>query len=356
MRRVPASFSLLLCLIRARADKLPVINDSEAFLVRRQSRLGTRLSFSCPNQLTRDRVYQFRTRIPNQTFVGSIASTQESLTLVARKTTLLLMAALSLILTASHSLAGLGWTLGQFKQQYGEPVLNQEQIAGRIGYVFKGKDYIIAAFFLHRQASRILYICCSGSVFSWEKARALLSANAPDAIWADASKNEADNFYQVNGTKDGMKSYYARLTDDGMMLVIWTKDDDEAGRTSPKLDTPPLSSVMGWNEKSTGEITAVQAPSIDSGLTPKITQPDVQANATSRSLSQRPNSVHAADTKTPNVRHRSSTHPRYVDVEKRLIAPWHQSLRHEKSRGGTLFSNSNKGTRKKVGYTAETRH
>jgi hypothetical protein len=58
------------------------------------------------------------------------------------------MAALGLILTASHSHAGLGWTLGQFNQQYGEPVLNQEQIAGRIGYVFKGKDYIIAAFFL----------------------------------------------------------------------------------------------------------------------------------------------------------------------------------------------------------------
>src|SRR6516165_2402027 len=121
MRPVPASFSLLLCLIRARADKLSVINNSEAFLLRRQSRRGTRLSFSCPNQLTRDHVYQFRTRIPNQTFVGSIASTQESLTLVARKTTLLSMAALSLILTASHSLAGLGWTLGQFKQQYGEP-------------------------------------------------------------------------------------------------------------------------------------------------------------------------------------------------------------------------------------------
>ncbi len=90
------------------------------------------------NQPTRDRIYQFRTRIPNQTFAGFIASAQESLTLVARKTIPLLMAALSLILTASHSHAGLGWTLAQFKQQYGEPVLNQEQIAGRIGYVFKG--------------------------------------------------------------------------------------------------------------------------------------------------------------------------------------------------------------------------
>jgi hypothetical protein len=253
--------------------------------------------------------------------------------MVARKTISLLMATLSLILAASHSHAGLGWTLAQFKEQYGEPVLNQEQIAGRIGYVFNGKDYIIAAFFLNRQASRILYICRNGSVFSWGRARALLSANAPDAIWADASKNEADNFYRVNATKDGVATYYASLTDDGMMLAIWTKEDDEAGRTSPKLDTPPLSSVMGWNEKSTGKITPGQASSIDSGLTPKINHPDVQANATSRSPSQRLNSVHAAHTKTPHVRDRSSMHPRHVNVKTRLIALWHQSLRHEKSRG-----------------------
>jgi len=261
------------------------------------------------------------------------ASAQESLTLVARKSIGLLMATLSLILTASHSHAGLGWTLAQFKQQYGEPVLNQEQIAERIGYVFNGKDYIIAAFFLNRQATRILYICRSGSVFSWARARALLSANAPDAVWTDAFKNEADNFYRVNATKEGVEAYYASLTDDGMMLAIWTKEDDEAGRTGPKLDTPPLSGVMGWNEKSTGEITVRQAPSIDSGLTPKINQPDVQANATSRSPSQRPNSAHAAHTKTPHVRDRSSMHPQYVDVKTRLIALWHQSLRHEKSRG-----------------------
>jgi hypothetical protein len=189
-------------------------------------------------------------------------------------------------------------------------------------------------------------------VFSWGRARALLGANAPDAIWSDASKNEADNSYRVNGTKDGVKTYYASLTDDG--LVIWTKEDDE--RTWPKLNTPPLSSVMGSNEKSTGEITAGQATSVDNGLTPKISQPEVQANAIPSSLAQRPRSAQAVHTKIPNVRHRSSMHPRYVDVKTRLIALWHQSLRHEKSRGGTLFSNSNKGASKKVAYTAETRH
>ena len=91
------------------------------------------------------------------------------------------MTALSLILTASHSHAGLGWTLAQFEQQYGKPVINQEQIAGRIGYAFTGKDYIIAAFFLNPQVSRIMYICRSDSVFSWGTARALLGANAPEA-------------------------------------------------------------------------------------------------------------------------------------------------------------------------------
>jgi hypothetical protein len=47
------------------------------------------------------------------------------------------------------------------------------------------------------------------------------------------------------------------------MLVIWTKEDEEATRTTPKLDTATLSSVMVSNEKSTGEITAGQGPSIE---------------------------------------------------------------------------------------------
>ena len=178
---------------------------------------------------------------------------QGSLTLVARKTIRLLMAALVLILTASHSHAGLGWTLAQFEQQYGKPVLDKEQIAGRIGYVFTGEDYIIAAFFRNKQVSRILYICRGGSVFDWERARALLRANAPDAVWDDASKNEADDTYRVNGTKDGLESYYASLADDGKMLAIWTQEDDEAGRTQARVDTPSVSSVVGSNEK---EVTA----------------------------------------------------------------------------------------------------
>ena len=221
---------------------------------------------------------------------------------MARTTILWLSAALNLILTASHAHAGLGWTLAQFEQQYGKPVINQELIGGRIGYAFRGNDYIIAAFFLNARVSRIMYICSSGSVFSWGTARALLSANAPEGIWGEPFKSDTDNSYRVNGTKDGVEIYYASLTYDGTMLVIWTKEDEGATRTAPKLDTPTPSSVMVSNEKSTGEITAGQAPSVETGLTPETNQPDVQANTTSGPLSQRQGSAHSTHTKIFNVR------------------------------------------------------
>jgi hypothetical protein len=267
---------------------------------------------------------------------------------VARKTILLLIAALSLILTASHTHAGLGWTLAQFEQQYGKPVINQEQIGGRIGYAFRGKDYIIAAFFRNTRVSRIMYICGSGSVFNWGTARALLSANAPEGIWDDPFKSDTDNTYRVNGTKDGVEIYYASLTYDGTMLVIWTKEDQEATRTTPELDTPTLSSVMVSNEKPTGEITAGQAPSIDPRLTPETNQPDMQANTTSWPLSQRQGSAHSTHTKIFNVRLRSSKHPRYVNVKTRLIALWHQSLRHEKSRTERGIRTQTKGQEREL--------
>ena len=171
-------------MIAMRANDLPVINYSKAFQYVCKAVEMRGLVFAVPISPLWTAFINFEREYPNQMFAGFIASAQESLTLVARKTIPLLMAALSLVITATHSHAGLGWTLAQFKQQYGKPVLNQEQIAGRTGYVFTGEDYIIAAFFLNKRVSRILYICRSGSVFDWARARALLSANAPDAIWS----------------------------------------------------------------------------------------------------------------------------------------------------------------------------
>ena len=274
-------------------DDLPVIRDSEAFSYLAQN---GKVSLLSAVLISRS---------------GTAFIAQESVTLVVRKTVRLLIFALSLILTASHSQAGLGWTLAQFEQQYGKPVLDQEQIGGRTGYVFTGEDYIIAAFFRNTQVSRILYISRGGSVFDWERASALLKANAPDATWDAASKNEADNSYRVVGTKDDVESYYASLTDDGKMLAIWTKEDDEAGRTKPRPDTLSASGVAGSNEKSTGEVTAGRVQSINSELTP-AKHPDVAANATSSSPTPRPASGQAFHTRIAKVKLRSSVSRREI--------------------------------------------
>ena len=117
-----------------------------------------------------------------------------------------------------------------------------------------------------------------------------------------------------------------------------------------------LSSVMGSNGKSTGEVTSGQVTSVDCGFAPEINHPDVLANATSWSPANRPDSARVIRPKIPDVKYRSFVHPRYVDVKTRLIALWHQTLQREKSRGWTLYSKSNKWQRKKISYTAEASH
>jgi hypothetical protein len=89
-------------------------------------------------------------------------------------------------------------------------------------------------------------------------------------------------------------------------------------------------------------------------LTPEINHHDVQANAGSWTRAIGQDSGRVIGLKVPRSRFRSSVR---VDVKMRLIALWHQSLsRSERSRSWSFFANSNKGTRKKVSYTAETNH
>jgi hypothetical protein len=53
---------------------------------------------------------------------------------------------------------------------------------------------------------------------------------------------------------------------------------------------------------------------------------------------------------------RPSRLPRIVDVKRRLIELWHQSLARAERRGWTLFQNSSGRDKKKVSYARETRH
>jgi hypothetical protein len=63
MRPLFAILSLLLSLIATRADDLPVIKDSEAAQYIGKKRRSSRFGRLRHDQPTRDRIYQFRTRI-----------------------------------------------------------------------------------------------------------------------------------------------------------------------------------------------------------------------------------------------------------------------------------------------------
>jgi hypothetical protein len=288
-------------MIVKRADDLPVISYSKAF-----SSLGQNLK--APGFF----LAVLSNRLPAALII------QKGLTQISRKTIGLLMGTFCLILTTSHAQAGLGWTLAEFEQQYGKPVLDQEQIAGRKGFVFTGEGYIIAAFLHDTQVSRILYICRAGFVLDQEKARALLVANAPDATWDQTFKTEPDNSYRVRGIKDGQEGYYASLTGDGQMLAIWTKEDDEAGSIKRRLDSPSVSSVVGSvsgvggsNEKSTGETTAGTEPSTDRELTPEKNPSDAPAPVTASSPAKRRTPAHAPHLAQAKLRSSTPRHENF---------------------------------------------
>jgi hypothetical protein len=113
----------------------------------------------------------------------------------------------------------------------------------------------------------------------------------------------------------------------------------------------PKENLSSQMEAAPSTLTPVLA------FTPEIDRHDLQANASSWTPAHRQDSGRGIGLKVPRARSRSSERPRFVDVKMRLIALWHQSLaRSEGARSWTLFSNSNKGERRKVSYTAAMNH
>jgi hypothetical protein len=141
-----------------------------------------------------------------------------------------------------------------------------------------------------------------------------------------------------------------------------------------------VASVVAKSSNSNGEMTPGQGSSVDHAFTenplqeipssqtePAASTPvlaltpenrsDAQANPDAGPLANRQDSARAIGSKARNASNRSSVASRTVDVKRRLIELWHQSLaKSEKSRSWTAFSNLNRGERKKAAYTTETNH
>jgi len=88
--------------------------------------------------------------------------------------------------------------------------------------------------------------------------------------------------------------------------------------------------------------------------------PDLNSDADCRNVQASPSILSTQKTlaekapKTSTAKSKSSKRLRIVDVKKRLIELWHQSLARAETRSWTLFKSSSGRDKKKVSYTAET--
>jgi hypothetical protein len=117
------------------------------------------------------------------------------------------------------------------------------------------------------------------------------------------------------------------------------------------LTPEPESSVdHGSTETSLREIPSSRMePAASTPTSVFAAPPAINRNA------HRQYSSRLREPKTRNLRNRSSGEFGSVDVKRRLIELWHQSLAwSKKSRDWTAFSNLNSGVSKKATYTAET--
>jgi hypothetical protein len=117
-------------------------------------------------------------------------------------------------------------------------------------------------------------------------------------------------------------------------------DTDHAfDRTSPQDDPS--------SQKETAAMAT--APAL-----PPVNHNGAQPNPGSGSLIRRQNSARATGSKSQNARNRSWASGT-IDVKRRLVELWHQSLaRSEKTRSWAAFSNLKRGASKKAAYTAKT--
>ena len=150
-----------------------------------------------------------------------------------------------------------------------------------------------------------------------------------------------------------------------LMVAVQERQPKAVAKSSSsngKMTPGPASSVdLASTETSLQEIPSSQTEPAAStpvlALTPETNRNDAQANPGSGTLALPKDSVRAIGQKARNARNRSSVASRSVDVKRRLLELWHQSLaKSEKSGNWTAFSNLNRGAKKKAAYIAETSH
>jgi hypothetical protein len=143
---------------------------------------------------------------------------------------LILAVIFSLLTTAIASQAGLGWTLEESVQRYGQPVagpLPDEVGIGRIYYLFKAEGCSIGGFYLKGRLSRVVYTekeALKESIF-----KAFLFDNAPGLVWIPTMDSKRE---WLACTGNLQVKCWAQLDGNRTSLVIATIEDYDAVRAA----------------------------------------------------------------------------------------------------------------------------
>jgi hypothetical protein len=137
----------------------------------------------------------------------------------------------------------------------------------------------------------------------------------------------------------------------------------------PNANSATMESVVAKSSHPNGKMTTESGSSVDHAFTETPPQeiPSLQMEpAASAPIlapaptpqknreSPRQDATQAPAPNTRNLRNGSSVASRIINVKRRLIELWHQSLARSETRSWTAFSNLNRGVSKKAAYTAET--
>jgi hypothetical protein len=138
---------------------------------------------------------------------------------------------------------------------------------------------------------------------------------------------------------------------------------------SLRANPAAVASVIAESSNSNGKMTSGPGRSIDptftepplqdspsSEMEPAVSTPIPAPASTPQKNHDAPQQVsaQAPAPKTRNVRNRSSVASRIIDVKRRLIEPWRQSLARSETRSWAAFSKLNGGVSRKAAYTTAT--
>jgi hypothetical protein len=144
------------------------------------------------------------------------------------KTTLLLLMAFASLTIANSAKAGLGWSLSECQDHYGDALYSKPKSEyGRQKYLFQTQHYYISVWLFDDMVSCINYKRIDGGVISLSDVGTLLQVNAPKADWSvDSEKDSTGSVWWYGQVNRDPFAYEAEYTE-GDVVGIFTRADLE---------------------------------------------------------------------------------------------------------------------------------